>query len=275
MRYLRRVTLSRPELQLIVSTHSGEMLSAAKPEDIVVMRRTHDGARVTRNVAALPLEDATRARVLRLTELHFDASRTASLFAGRLVLVEGVTDALLVRQFGLAWAGDDAGKRDFIDALTIVPMGSKVGEWCVQLLATPDHELADRVGVLRDTDDRSGADPEVPAWIGSYSATTVQCFLNHPTLEPAITPGNEELVAAAIDLVGLEVPDPVTAQTVDELFRGPGGPRKGEFAFALAGLMRDALDAGNPTIVIPERLEALFTFLYPSEGDAGGTLPSD
>ena len=53
-----------------------------------------------------------------------------------LVLVEGVTDALVLRQLGLARAAADVSKQEFVDALTIVPMGSKVGEWTVQLLAT-------------------------------------------------------------------------------------------------------------------------------------------
>ena len=38
MRYLRRVTVDRPELQVIVSTHSPEMMTACRPRDIVVLR---------------------------------------------------------------------------------------------------------------------------------------------------------------------------------------------------------------------------------------------
>jgi putative ATP-dependent endonuclease of OLD family len=179
MRYLRRATLERPELQLIVSTPSGEMMSACDPSDIVVLRQNADGNRVARLVCQLPLPAPDRERVLRLTALHLDATRTAALFAGRLVLVEGVTDALVLRQFGLAWAGANPGRREFIDALTIVPIGSKVGQWAVQLLATTGHELATRVALLRDTDDRSGGEPAIPAWMATYSPETVQCFLNH------------------------------------------------------------------------------------------------
>lgn len=159
MRYLRRATLERPELQVIVSTHSGGMMSACDPSDMVVLRQDADGTRVARLVSQLPVPAADRERVLRLTALHLDATRTAALFAGRLVLVEGVTDALVLRQFGLAWAAADPGRREFIDALTIVPMGSKVGQWAVQLLATTGHELATRLALLRDTDERSGAAP--------------------------------------------------------------------------------------------------------------------
>lgn len=266
MRYLRRVTLARPELQLLVSTHSGEMMSACEPSDIVVMLRDSSGSRISRPVARLPLVPPVLERVLRLTALHFDAMRTASLFAGRLVLVEGVTDALLLRQFGLAWAGEDSSKREFVDALTIVPMGSKVGEWAVQLLATQGYELATRVAILRDTDDRSGAEPVPPAWLDDYADDTVRCFLNHPTLEPAITRGNERMVADALSQIGMTPPAPVTADAIDEMFGGLARGRKGEFACALASIIREALIGGRP-VASPAHIEALFAFLYGGEDD--------
>jgi putative ATP-dependent endonuclease of OLD family len=260
MRYLRRTTLERPELQLIVSTHSGEMTSACEPADLVVLRRDAQGRRVARLVASLPLAEDQLKRILRLTSLHLDATRSASLFANHLVLVEGVTDAMLLRQLGLAWAGDDTSRRDFIEALTIAIVGSKVGEWTVQLLATPGHELVTRVAVLRDSDDRTGAEPATPDWITTYDANTVRCFLNHPTLEPAVTPGNESLVLKAIETLGLAVPVPVTSEGVDELFRTTGRGRKGEFAFALAAGIREAT-ANGAIVVVPTHLADLFSYL--------------
>lgn len=267
MRYLRRVTLARPELQLIVSTHSPEMLSACQPADIVVLRQDVHGLRISRPIALLPLDPPDLDRVLRLAALHFDATRSASLFASRLVLVEGVTDALILRHFGLAWAGSDASKRDFVDALTIVPMGSKVGEWPVQLLATPGYELVTRVAVLRDSDDRSSATPAEPAWVSGYNPETVRCFLSHPTLEPAITIDNEGLVADALNSIGLMAPVPLTPEAIDALFRNDGRTRKGEFAFALVTALREALTIG-PGPSVPDHLDALFSYLYPS--DAAG-----
>jgi putative ATP-dependent endonuclease of OLD family len=74
---------------------------------------------------------------MRKARLHMDASRSAALFADRLALVEGVTDTAVVREFGWIWAGRDLGKQAFVDAESIVPMGTKVGAWPVQLLARP------------------------------------------------------------------------------------------------------------------------------------------
>lgn len=272
MRYLRRVTMQRPELQLIVSTHSGEMMSACQPADVVVFRQNANGERVARPVGGLPLDPPDRERVLRLAALHLDVARTAALFAGRLALVEGVTDALLLRHLGLAWAGADVSKREFIDALTIVPMGSKVGEWAVQLLATPGYELAARVVILRDTDDRSGGTPAEPSWMTTYASETVRCFLNHPTLEPAITAGNETLVSEALGALGLTVPTPITPEAIDDLFLTSARARKGEFAFALAASIRDAFANGS-TAAVPTHIDALFTYLYAD--DEGGDPTAD
>jgi putative ATP-dependent endonuclease of the OLD family len=75
------------------------------------------------------------------------------------VLVEGITDALLLRQLGRAWAGTDQRKSDRVEALTIVRVGTRVGEWTIALLATPSYELVQRVAILSDTDHRPTTDP--------------------------------------------------------------------------------------------------------------------
>lgn len=279
MRYLRQVTVTRPELQLIVSTHSPEMMTACRPEDIVVLRHTSSG-RVSRAIKELPLPDAAKARVVRLTALHFDASRSATLFAERLLIVEGVTDALLARHLGRAWAGGDSAKRQFVEALTIVPIGSKVGEWTVQLLATSGFELVGQVALLRDSDIRDGSAPTAPTWLASYDSAAVRCFINHPTLEPAVTPGNEHLVTSALSTAGISINSPVTPASVDDLFRaGSGRGRKGEFAFALAAELSDAIESGV-NLSVPRHFEELFDFLYAdptssTDGATDGTPEAD
>jgi putative ATP-dependent endonuclease of OLD family len=268
IRYLRRVTLDRPELQIIVSTHSADMMTASRPQDIVVLRRLRDETRVARPVARLPLTDANRRRVLRLASLHFDASRSSSLFAEKSALVEGVSDALVLRRMGYVWAAEDSSRREFVDALTIVPMGSKVGEWAVQLLCTPNYELTDRVAVLRDSDLRDGSAPAPPAWFAGYAPDHVRCFTNHPTLEPAITPGNEHLISAVLAQIGVAPPHDVNPQTVDALFtQPPGRSRKGEFAFALSLEME-----GGAAFTVPPHIRELFEFLFeapPAGADQG------
>ncbi|MCC7365279.1 MAG: AAA family ATPase [Dehalococcoidia bacterium] len=259
MRYLRRAVQERPELQVIVSTHSGEMIAACRPEELIVARQTASG-RVTRMVGSLPLPAPERDRVMRMTALHLDAARNASLFADRLVLVEGITDAMVLRVLGRTWAGGNQQRADMIDALSIIPLGSKVGQWPVQLLATAGHEMIGRLALLRDSDDRSRETPSVPQWLAGYDSQVVRCFLNHPTLEPALTEGNEDLVKEALSRIGLKPPDPVTSQGIDRLFAESARGRKAEFASSLAMVMEQSNDGGKPPSV-PQHIADLFAFL--------------
>jgi putative ATP-dependent endonuclease of OLD family len=189
--------------------------------------------------------------------------------------VEGVSDALLARQLGRVWAAGDESKHGFIDSLTITILGSRVGRWPADLLATPGHELVERVAVLRDTDDRqSPSPPSPPSWITDKNQGVIREFASHPTLEPTLVPGNEEAVVEALGLISVAAPSEVTAERIDQLFGRQGAARgkKAQFSAALCEVIDQYLIEERP-IVVPDQFEAMFEFLFEGEGGTGDDSP--
>lgn len=265
IRYLRRLVEERPDIQVIVTTHSADLAAACDPEELVVVRKDAENRTLSRRIADLPLPDKVKKQLFQQTRLHLDATRSAALFADRVLVVEGVTEASILRLLGRAWAGSDADRIGFIDSLAILPVGHKIGEWPIRLLATPGHELVTRVAAVADTDRRGTPLPEAqpPAWHSELDHESARFYWSRPTLEPSLVDGNENLIKRAFKACKLDEPHSVTAETVDQFFvKHP--KHKGKFALALALL----IDKNLNSVVVPSHISEMFTWLY------GGTEPN-
>lgn len=270
IRYLRSLVEDRPDIQVIVTTHSADLAAACDPEELVVVRKDAENRTLSRRLADLPVSENLKTQLFQQTRLHLDATRSAALFADRVLIVEGVTEASILRLLGRAWAGSDARRIGFIDSLAILPVGHKVGQWPIRLLATPGHELVTRVAAVADTDLRGTPLPEAqpPAWHSKLDQESARFYWSRPTLEPSLVDGNEELIKSAFTRCKLDEPDSVTAEIVDQFFAKQ--PRhKVEFALALALLIDQKLN----TVVVPSHISEMFTWLY--DGTGPGSTPVD
>ena len=271
IRYLRSLVKERPDIQIIVTTHSADLAAACDPEELVVVRKDADDRTLSRRLMDLPIKDNNlRTSLFQQTRLHLDATRSAALFADRVLIVEGVTEASILRSLGRVWAGGDPQRTGFIDSLAILPIGHKVGQWPIRLLATPDHELVTRVAALADTDLRGTPlpAPKPPAWHGILDPESARFFWSRPTLEPSLVDGNETLINTAFTECNLNAPNPITADAVDQFFKQH--PRhKGEFSLMLALL----IDQNLSSVVLPTHINTMFAWLY--DGTEPGSTPID
>lgn len=261
VRYLRELTNERKDIQVIVTTHSADLAASCEPEDLIIMRKDANGVPTARALVDVPIEnEKLKEYLINQTKLHLDATRSSALFADRVLLVEGVTEAVILRQFGRAWAKGNERKVAQIDALAILPLGRKVGPWPIQLLATPGFELVRRVAALRDTDLEEGvprSDLKPPKWHEDLNSDVGRFFWSHPTLEPSLVSGNEEMVRRSL---GFAAEDEVTPSSVQEYF-GEHGDMKGEFAIRFAQEIARSLALDLP-ISIPYEVLQMFEWLF-------------
>ncbi len=263
IRYLKRVVADRPELQVIVTTHSDEIVGGCEPEDLVVVKRDPTGTPVARTIHSFKLKD----KFLNSARRHLDVTRSASLFGDRVVLVEGITDAMALRALGSIWADDDQRKSRFVDALTITVVGSRVGEWMPELLAQKDNEIVFKLAVLCDSDGRP-----TPAWMTNKQSDFFDVFQSEPTLEPSLVEGNE----AIVDKIFSEMTVEGVGSTVDDVTRwfsgkkkgeGKGRKRKAEFADEFA----QQCENQPQNIFVPTHIQDLLDFVY----DGFGAPPAE
>lgn len=263
--YLKEVVRDRPEVQVIITTHSDQIVAASDPEDLVVCVQTNDGP-ASRTIKHFQLAPSH----LALARRQLDVSRSASIFTDRVVLVEGPTDAVVFRAFARVWAGADRMKSRFVDSLTITVIGSRVGPWLYRLLADPAQPISSRLAILGDSD---GKPP--PRWVPIATAKSLgrlQVFYSDPTLEPSLLAGNVEMFKA---LLGHKAErsrpwkngaEPDVAG-VAAFFGSSGRSRKAGFADDVAAYCENNAD----TVTVPAHMQALIEFVW--EGFAMPAAP--
>jgi putative ATP-dependent endonuclease of OLD family len=197
-------------IQVIVTTHSPNLTAWVKPEHLVVMRakraesdpRSHS---VAVPVRKLGLEHRDLAKISR----YLDVTRSALVFGGRVLLVEGIAEALLVPALAKRLfkdrelpGGDRESWKRFQGTTMVGIDGVDFGPY-MDLLLKPVNgsRIADRVVVVTDKDPHAPGDRRqaLNDRAQGYDAAAVfDVFENAVTLEEALyLPENEILLKAA------------------------------------------------------------------------------
>ncbi len=140
-------------IQVIATTHSPNLTSSVGIENVVVLRTKHEvevagqegsQQQITRRMtSALALAQLNLPRDdRRKIDQYLDATRAAMLFARRIILVEGISEAVLLSVLArhCVFPGDRERRRAF-HAVTIINVGSVDFEPYIRLLLTPINGL--------------------------------------------------------------------------------------------------------------------------------------
>jgi putative ATP-dependent endonuclease of the OLD family len=216
-------------------------------------------------LASVAIDEVSRRKVDR----YLDVTKAALLFGGRVLLIEGIAEALLLPVIAKKHAlKDDAEKFRIFRSAVFVPIEGVDFEPYVKLLLTPFQEIriADRLVILTDGDDGVGEDDDTPhpgaqrkATLDSLGATlgasdACRVIINEYSLEPELVragnanllrdvyltlhPNSQQKWDAAIAKSGKE-----QAQAIQKIFKTT---RKGDFAQILAKKIEDGADFTVP-----------------------------
>jgi putative ATP-dependent endonuclease of OLD family len=181
-----------------------EIMAEVEPNAVIPIGRSR---RVTRCIplAALTLSDVERRKVDR----YLDVTKSALLFGGRVLLVEGIAEALLLPVIAKKIVlKDDVDKLRLFRSAVFVPIDGVDFEPYAKLLLTPheDVRIADRLVVLTDGDGGDAEDgAEIPgaarkrkldaAVAALGAADLLDVVINHYSLETELVrAGNADLL---------------------------------------------------------------------------------
>ena len=264
-------------IQVIVTTHSPNLTAWVKPEHLVVMRTVKKAEELRPVSVAIPVQDlGLNKRDLNKVSRYLDVTRSALVFGGRVLLLEGIAEALLVpamakrlfTQRTVPGTADRDGWKRFQGA-NIVGIDGVDFEPYVDLLLKPIKEsrIADRLVVVTDRDpkvkgNRSEKLTEKAVAHGAKAIFSVH--VNEDTLEQAlylpeniivlkaafldIHPRSEEKWKTQIE----DKPQIDQPQSFLSLFSSESSPvRKGDYAQALASRLENEDGNDAPGFLVP------------------------
>ena len=146
-------------LQVVVTTHSPYLTSTRCLDEINVVARSHadyssaaetSGSSWNTTVtsfSALDLKESEKHKI----ERYLNATRSSLLFARRVVLVEGIAEAILIPVMARLIVSDDTMLRK-LATVTFIPIDGVDFEPYVKILLSGESHRVDRLAVITDGD---------------------------------------------------------------------------------------------------------------------------
>lgn len=219
-------------------------------------------------LASIEIDDVSRRKVDR----YLDVTKAALLFGGRVLLIEGIAEALLLPVIAKKHVlKDKAEKFRIFRSAVFVPIDGVDFEPYAKLLLTPFQEIriADRLVILTDGDDGVGEDDDTPqpgaqrkATLDALATTlgasdACRVVINEYSLEPELVrAGNASLlreVYLTLHPNSQQKWDDAVAKTgkeqalaIQKIFKTT---RKGDFAQILAKKIEDGAAFAVPAYI--------------------------
>jgi putative ATP-dependent endonuclease of the OLD family len=198
-------TTNQPEgrIQVVVSTHSPNLTAWVSPEHLVVLRSVKDASAyksVCIPISKLGVKDKAMEKISR----YLDVTRSAMLFGNRVLLLEGIAEAILlpvIAKYHVLKSKNEEWLR--LQGTAIVPIEGVDFEPYVEILLKSHNGgcIADKVVVVTDGDPKAPGDRKKSleeAASQFNTPGTLKVCVNTVTLEHALMESkNEALLKAA------------------------------------------------------------------------------
>ncbi|MGW3728713.1 ATP-dependent nuclease, partial [Streptomyces sp. NPDC000851] len=274
-------------IQVVVTTHSPHVATAVDPAHIVVLQRRTQPARPVAeadkpDADPRPLRSSYRSTAVAVDRLglsrddhykirnYLNATRNTLLFGQRILLVEGIAEAILLPEFARLTLDSERLQR--FHGTALVPIDGVDFMPYMRVLLTRDeqsgHRIARRVAVITDGDTGNGGEKAARKRVSDLDGIIVsteakglaKVFHNELTLEPELLRAggpNRDILRLAWrrqrpsawstdwDTVGTgSLAD--QAEALAELMRDKSGIRKGDLAQDVLAVAATRPDGAAP-----------------------------
>lgn len=178
-------------LQVIATTHSPSIASAVGVNDIVVVKSDKDSGTYALDLQSVDFGTGkTRENSIRKINQYLDATRSELLFARRVILVEGISEAVLLPAIAERFLETDPQRLRKFKACTTIIVGSVDFGPYIKLLthSSPNHlSIVEKLVLLTDEDPNMDDAANSPSRGSEYEAPDRFCqVVSSYTLEVSL-----------------------------------------------------------------------------------------